>query len=118
MDQFQLQTIVGATGVCILQVNGPFTLQNVFEFQNLARKECERAIIVDLTGAPYMDSAGLGAILGIFASCQRTQRGFAVAGACGRVQTLLQVAKADHILSLFETVEAAESRLSAKAQQA
>ena len=118
MEQFQIQTAVGPTGACILHVTGPFTLQNVFEFQAAARKETERAIIVDLTNSPYLDSAGLGAILGIFASCQRTQRGFALAGACGRVQTLLQVAKADHILSLFDTVAAAEEKLSAKTQQA
>lgn len=118
MAEFQIQTSVGSTGACILRVLGPFTLQNVFEFQGIARKETERAIIVDLTETPYMDSAGLGAILGLFASCQRTQRSFAVAGACGRVQTLLQVAKADHILSLFDTLELAESKLAAKAQQA
>jgi anti-anti-sigma factor len=118
MGEFQIQTTVGPTGACILQVLGPFTLQHVFEFQGIARNESERAIIVDLTGAPYMDSTGLGAILGVYASCQRTQRGFALAGACGRVQTMLQVCKADHILAVFDTVEAAEAQLSAKAHQA
>ena len=114
--QFEIQSTVGPTGACILQVVGPLTLQNVFEFQARARKEAERAMIVDLTQAPYVDSAGLGAILGLFASCQRTQRGFAVTGASGRVQTLFQVAKADHILPVFETVEAAEAKLAAKSQ--
>jgi anti-sigma B factor antagonist len=118
MDQFQIQSAVGPTGACILHVVGPLTLQNAFDFQSTARKESERPVIVDLTDVPYMDSAGLGAILGVFASCQRTQRGFAVAGASGRVRTLLQVAKADHIVPVFDTVEAAEARLSAKAQQA
>ena len=118
MNEFQIQTTVGPAGACIIQVLGPFTLQNVFEFQSAARKETERAIIVDLSQVPYMDSAGLGSILGLFASCQRTRRGFALAGACGRVQTLLQVAKADRIVAAFETVGAAEAQLSAKAQQA
>lgn len=118
MDEFQIQTTVGPTGVCILRLLGPLTLKSVFEFQSTARKESERAIIVDLAGSPYMDSAGLGAVLGVFASCQRTNRGFAVAGASGRVRTLLQVAKADHILSVFDTVESAEARLSAKTQRA
>src|SRR5262249_49586642 len=51
---------------------------NVFEFQNTARSETSRPIIVDLTDVPYMDSVGLGSILGVFASCQRTSRGFAL----------------------------------------
>ncbi len=118
MDQFQIQITVGPSGACILRVRGPVTVPNVFEFQSTARKECERAIIVDLAEVPYMDSTGLGSLLGVFASCQRTQRGFAVAGASGRVRTLLQVAKADHIVGVFDTVEAAEARLSAKTQEA
>jgi len=118
MDQTQIQSTVGPTGACILQVLGPLTLKNVFEFQSTARKESERPMIIDLTETPYMDSAGLGAVLGVFASCQRTQRGFAVAGASGRVRTLLQVAKADHIISVFDTVESAAEQLSAKSHQA
>ena len=118
MDQFQIQSTVGPAGVCILQLHGPFTLKDVFEFQNTARKETERPVIVDLSGTPYMDSAGLGAILGVFASCQRTKRGFALAGAAGRVQTLLQVAKADQILTVCDTVQLAEARLSARSQPA
>ena len=65
-----------------------------------------------------MDSVGLGSILGVFASCQRTNRGFAIAGACARVRTLFEVAKADRIVPVFDTVEAAEAQLSAKAQKA
>lgn len=118
MDQIQIQRTDGATGACILKVPGPLTLQNVFEFQSLARSESERSIIVDLTEVSYMDSVGLGSILGVFASCQRTHRGFAVAGPSSRVLTLFQVAKADRILAVFDTVEAAEAQISLKAQGA
>jgi anti-sigma B factor antagonist len=118
MDQFQIRSAEGSTGICILKVIGPLTLTNVFVFQNTARNETDRAIIIDLSDVPYMDSVGLGSILGIFASCQRTRRGFALAGAASRVRTLLEVAKADRILLVADTVESAEAQLSAKAQQA
>jgi anti-sigma B factor antagonist len=118
MDQFQIQSTEGSTGACILKVVGPLTLTNVFVFQNTARNETDRAIIVDLSEVPFVDSVGLGSILGVFASCQRTQRGFALAGAAARVRTLLAVAKADRILLVADTVENAEAQLSAKAQQA
>jgi anti-sigma B factor antagonist len=118
MDQFQISSTNGSTGACILKVMGPLTLANVFAFQNTARNETGRAIIVDLSDVPFVDSVGLGSILGVFASCQRTQRGFALAGAAARVRTLLQVAKADRILLVADTVESAEAQLSGKAQQA
>jgi anti-sigma B factor antagonist len=118
MDHFQIQSTEGSSGVCILKVVGPLTLSNVFVFQNTARNVTDRAIIVDLSDVPFVDSVGLGSILGVFASCQRTQRGFALAGAAQRVRTLLQVAKADRILLVADTVEIAETQLSARAQQA
>ena len=118
MDQFQIRSAEGSAGICILKVIGPLTLANVFDFQNTARNETDRAIIIDLSDVPFMDSFGLGSILGVFASCQRTKRGFALAGAASRVRTLLEVAKADRILLVADTVENAEAQLSAKAQQA
>jgi anti-sigma B factor antagonist len=118
MDQFEIQSTEGPSGVRILKVLGPLTLTNVFVFQNTARNITDRAIIVDLSGVPFIDSVGLGSLLGVFASCQRTQRGFALAGAAARVRTLLQVAKADHILLVADTAESAEAQLNAKAQQA
>lgn len=118
MDQFQISIAEGSNGACILKVLGPLTLTNVFVFQNTARNQTDRAVIVDLSEVPFMDSVGLGSILGLFASCQRTQRGFALAGAASRVRTLLEVAKADRILLMADTVENAEAQLSAKAQRA
>jgi anti-anti-sigma regulatory factor len=58
-----------------------------------------------------MDSAGLGSILGMFVSCQRTGRGFAVAGAADRIVTLFKVARVDTFLPIFATLEAAEQTL-------
>jgi anti-sigma B factor antagonist len=118
MDQFQVLSTEGSTGARILKVVGPLTLTNIFVFQNAARNETDRAIIVDLSDVPYIDSVGLGSILGVFASCQRTQRGFALAGAASRVRTLLEVAKADRILLVLDTVEDAEAKLSTKAHHA
>lgn len=118
MDQFEIQSAEGPSGACILKVLGPLTLANVFAFQSTARNVTDRAIIVDLSEVPFVDSVGLGSLLGVFASCQRTQRGFALAGAAARVRTLIRVAKADSILLVAETVESAEAQLSAKSQQA
>jgi len=118
MSEFQIQRTEGANGACILRPVGPLTLQSVFQFQSAARAESERPIVVDLTEVPYMDSVGLGSILGVFASCQRTRRGFAVAGVAARVRTLFEVAKADRIIVVCDTAEAAEAQISVKTQQA
>jgi len=115
MDEIQVQATTGRGGVRILKLQGSLTLNSTFDFQSAARRETTGAIIVDLSGVPYMDSAGLGAILGVLASCERTRRRFAIAGAPERLQTLFRVARVDTLLPAFASVEEAETRLSAGA---
>jgi anti-sigma B factor antagonist len=95
----------------IFRLTGPFTLNEIFDFQDTARTDTERSILIDLSGVPYMDSAGLGALLGVMASCERTGRKFAITGASHRIQTLLQVSKVDNLVPSFESVEAAQTAI-------
>jgi len=115
MTELRIEILQSSCGARILRIAGPLTLNTLFEFQNEARRDTSRAILVDLTGVPYMDSAGLGCILGAFASCQRTGRGFALASVPDRIVTLFKVARVDTILPVFATLEAAEQKLAAAA---
>jgi anti-sigma B factor antagonist len=111
MDQLSIEVATAASGVQILRLTGPLTLNTLFEFQDLARSGPGQSIIVDLSGVPYMDSAGLGAMLGVLASCQRQDRGFAVTGLSERIRTLFQVTHVDGLIPVFSTVEEAERDL-------
>ena len=111
MADFQIEIAESSSGARILRIIGPLALNTLFEFQDTARKNTSTALLVDLSAVPYMDSAGLGSILGVFVSCQRTGRGFAVVGAADRIMTLFKVARVDTMLPTFSSVEAAEQRL-------
>ncbi len=115
MKELNIASETGASGVKIFRLTGPLTLGSVFEFQDLARTDHDSAIVVDLSGVPYMDSAGLGAILGIMASCQRKSRGFGITGAADRIQTLFTVAGVGGLIPSFASVELAERQLSSAA---
>ena len=111
MDELKIEVQKGASGAGILRLKGPLTLNSLFEFQDVARKEASPAIVLDLSGVPYMDSAGLGAVLGVLASCQRHGRGFGVTGVSDRLKTLFTVAHVDGLIPIYDSVESAESRL-------
>ena len=115
MKELKIETVTGASGVKIFRLIGPLTLASVFEFQDLARADANSAVVIDLSGVPYMDSAGLGAILGIMASCQRKHRGFGITGAIDRIQTLFAVAGVAGLIPAFDSVELAERQLSSAA---
>jgi anti-sigma B factor antagonist len=115
VKELTIESETGASGVKIFRLIGPLTLSSMFEFQALAREDHNAAVVVDLSGVPYMDSAGLGAILGIMASCQRKNRGFGITGATERIQTLFTVAGVTGLIPIFDSVELAERQLSSTA---
>lgn len=95
-------------GARIMKLTGPLTLKTLFDFQQASRTEAARPVIVDIEGVPYMDSAGLGSIISLFASCQRTNRGFGIIGISDRIRTLFEVTHCDGLLPCFDSLEAAD----------
>ena len=92
-----------------MKLTGPLTLQTLFDFQTIARQDTVKPIIVDISKVPYMDSAGLGCVISVFASCQRTNRGFALTGLSDRIRTLFDVTHVTGLIPSFEPLEAAEA---------
>lgn len=95
-------------GSRILKLEGPLTLSNLFAFQDELRKEATTTIL-DLSDVPYMDSAGMGAIINYYVGCQRNGRKLLVAGSNYRVLELFKLTKVDQLITLVDNVEAAEA---------
>ena len=97
-----------------MKLTGPLTIQTLFEFQDVTRQESEKSVIIDLAGVPYMDSAGLGSVVSVFTSCQRTARGFAIIGLSARIRTLFQITRVDGLLPVFASLELAEASVTTR----
>ncbi|MGA7884127.1 MAG: STAS domain-containing protein [Acidobacteriaceae bacterium] len=98
-----------APGSRILRLTGPLVLNNLFSFQDALRADPPPCLILDLTGVPYMDSSGMGAIINYYVSCQRHGRKLIVAGVNPRVMELFRMTKVDALLTLASSVAEAES---------
>ena len=118
MLTLEIQNAEGPGGLRILKLRGPLLLATLFELQNMARSIEYSCLIIDLAEVTYMDSAGLGTLLGVYASCHTHGRKFALARVSPRVMTLFQVAHVDSYLPQYDTVEAAQAQLSAKSESA
>jgi anti-sigma B factor antagonist len=94
--------------VTVYRLKGPFTLSTMFDFQADLRKPERKGAIIDLTDVSYMDSAGLGVLLGHYAHTQRGGHKFALAGISPRLRTLFQITHTEQILPIFETQADAE----------
>jgi anti-sigma B factor antagonist len=108
-ENIEIQRATG-TGLktTILRLRGPLTLATLFDFQTTVRQPGTTDTILDLTQVPYIDSAGLGAILAHWAHTQRSNDKFAVVGANERVQVLFNITKVNGVLPIFPSTEEAE----------
>lgn len=113
VEPLTLASVPGqAPGSVILSLTGPLTIYNLFEFQNSLRTDPPAALVLNLSGVPYMDSAGMGTIINYYVSCQRNGRRMVVAGVNGRVLELFRMTRVDTLLTMVPTVAEAEQALS------
>ena len=115
-QSFHIEAIDSPSGAKIFKLSGPLTIQTLFDFQQMIRDETAKPIIVDISGVPYMDSAGLGCVVSAYTSCQRNQRAFGITGLTERIKTLFAVTHVDGLLPCFDSLEAAEAAVKNSAQ--
>jgi len=107
MDKLSIDVVPGGEGIRILRLDGPLTLRGLAEFQSIVRGGEEPITIVNLSKVPFMDSAGLGALMSVHTSSQKLARKYAMVGASDRVRVLFGVAGIEKILVTYDTVEEA-----------
>src|ERR1700677_4771784 len=67
-------------GQHILLLSGPLVMATLFDFQAKVRADNSRALIIDFSKVPYVDSAGIGALVGAYVSHQKDGRSLALVG--------------------------------------
>jgi anti-sigma B factor antagonist len=98
-------------GEQVFRLTGAMTIHTLFNFQSAVRAETAGALILDFSGVTYVDSAGLGAIVGAMLSYQKAGRKFLLAGANERVNALMAMTNVRKLLESYESVELAEASL-------
>lgn len=90
----------------ILRLTGPLTLSTLFEFQTVVRADRSRSLIVDLTNVPYVDSAGIGSLVGAYVSRQKDRK-LTLVGTSTRVRDALRVTKVEQFFRMVDTLDQA-----------
>jgi len=114
MPQLKIESMHDENGFRIIRLSGPFTLEGIFEFQDLYRGGEDPVTLIDLTSVPYMDSAATGAVITVHVSSQRHQRQYALIGVSDRLRTMFNVAGVDSLLIMYPTMDEARQKLGRK----
>jgi anti-sigma B factor antagonist len=114
MENENLQIVVSSgnrDGQKIMHFKGPLNIKTVFGFQSAVRAENSPGVILDFTGVPFIDSAGLGALVGAYVAAQKVQRKLVVAGMGTQVKALIEMTKVSQLIKAYDTVAEAEEAL-------
>ena len=100
-------------GQRVLSLQGALVMANMFQFQAMVRADPSRSLIIDFSNVPYVDSAGIGALVGAYVNRQHSGRKLALVGVSERVHHALQVTRVEQFFQFFDSVSAAEAATAA-----
>lgn len=109
----QIERIENVPGTTILRLHGPLLLGNFFPLQTMVRSDSSPLLILDVTDMPYIDSAGIGCLVGAHVSRENSGRKLVLVGANERLQTSLKVTKVDQLFVIEPTIEQAMAKAGA-----
>jgi len=95
-------------GQRILRLSGPLIITTLFDFQSKVRADASHTLMLDFTNVPYVDSAGIGALVGAYVTHHKDGRTLLLIGVSQRVQEALQVTRVKQFFRFVDTMAAAE----------
>lgn len=99
----------GGSGT-IFRLHGPLLLGNFFSFQSMVRSDQSTLLIVDVADVPYIDSAGIGCLVGAHVSREHSGRKLVLVGASERLLGMLKATKVDQLFTFAATVDDARAK--------
>ena len=95
-------------GQRILRLTGPLTLTTLFDFQARVRADSSRALLLDFSKVPYVDSAGIGALVGAYVTHEKGGRSLYLLGVNERVHSALRVTHVEQFFHFVDSLTAVE----------
>jgi anti-sigma B factor antagonist len=110
-ENLQIAASQSSLGQKILSLKGPLSMRTLFKFQEAVRSESSPVLIVDFSDVPYIDSAGLGAVVGAHVSACKSNRKILFAAFNNQARTLIEMTHVNNLLQTYDTIRTAEAAL-------
>jgi anti-sigma B factor antagonist len=108
-DKLTLQILDGARpGEKVMVLEGVLNAETAFQFRDSVRNNESATLVVDMSSVRYVDSSGLGVLIGAYASFERNCRRLLLAGLNDRIWNLFRTCKIEDVFTRYPTVAAAE----------
>lgn len=108
----EIEKFEKAPGTTVLRLHGPLLLGNFFPLQTMVRADNSGLLIIDVSDMPYIDSAGIGCLVGAHVSRDNSGRKMVLVGANDRLRTSLKVTKVEQLFTFAPTADQAVAQSS------
>jgi anti-sigma B factor antagonist len=88
----------------VLKLSGPLTIATLYDFQTLVRSNVGTGLVLDFTSVPYVDSAGVGALVGAYVRHQKEGHSLTLAGVNDRVRNTLKITQVESFFQYSDSV--------------
>lgn len=95
----------------VLALEGVLNSDTAFQLNDFVREQRPQTLVVDMTRVRSLDSSGLGVLIGLYASFERANRYFLLAGLNDRIWDLFRMCKIADVFTRYPTVAEAEQVL-------
>jgi anti-sigma B factor antagonist len=106
----QIDSRLEGEGSAVLALSGEVDVSNTPQVREAGVKLLAGGgtrLVVDLSGADYMDSAGLGTLVGMLKRVKEAGGVMAIAGPQPRVRRLFEITGLDQIFSIYQDLDTA-----------
>jgi len=94
----------------ILVLVGVLNAETAFRLRDAVREQPAN-LIIDMSRVRYVDSSGLGVLIGMYASFERSCRRMLLAGMNDRIWDLFRVCKIEDVFTRYSSVADAEQTI-------
>jgi anti-anti-sigma factor len=108
-ENLQIVAFQSSRGQRILSLKGPLSMRTLFEFQQSVRSESSPVLIVDFSDVPFIDSAGLGALVAAHVNARKSDCRILFAALNRQARTLIEMTHVNDLLPTYDTIQDAEA---------
>lgn len=111
-EHLELQASDGKLpGEKVVKLVGVLNAETVYILQLWIRENDPETLILDMTGVRYVDSSGLGTLIGAYVSFEKRFKHVLLAGLNDRIWTLFHTCKIEELFTRYPSVADAEHTL-------
>ena len=108
-ENLQIVASQSSRGLRILSLKGPLSMRTLFKFQETVRSESSPVLIVDFSDVPFIDSAGLGAVVAAHVNARKSGRRILFAAFNSQARAALELTHLNQVFSTYHTIQDAEA---------